>query len=187
MKSWLLLMLAAYSAGLLAEPAISIETRYYPVSGANSTEIWQSIQRRGPLGKDGKRYHAYTKWNINWRYRWVETPERCHLTSTSVSVEVEYLLPQLTSSRFDQPDFRKKWNRYYDALFAHEQQHKDFAVAAGREIEDRLKQEDEQSSCKRLQARLEQAAQQVIDQYGAKEREFDRVTDHGVKQGVVLP
>ena len=187
-KRWLLiLLLSGHSAMLLAAPSISVHTRYYPVYGADSPAILKSILQNGPVGKDGKRYHAYTQWDIRWGYRWVETRKRCQLASTSVSVEIEYLLPELKTTTFREKDYRKKWDRYFNALLRHEQQHKDLGVQAAREIDAKLAQAEDQPGCAQLKNRLDAIAEQVIEKYADKERAFDRETAHGARQGVALP
>ena len=49
-----------------AKPTISVTTRHYIVQGDTPTEIRHQIQLKGPVGKNGRRFHAYTNWNISW-------------------------------------------------------------------------------------------------------------------------
>lgn len=169
-----------------AEPEIIIQTRHFPVSGHDSASIRQSIEKNGPVGKNGTRYHAHTVKDINWNYRWIESNSTCRLTQLNVSIKIEYLLPQLQNPENLDETLRHRWDNYYQKLFQHEQQHKEYGVKAARELEQTL-ESIQQMSCFRLEKRLNEDADRILDKYDVLEREYDRKTNHGVKQGVVLP
>ena len=170
-----------------ASSAISIQTSFYAVSGNDSSSIHRSIQLNGPVGKNGKRYHAVTKWNTQWSYRWIETGSLCRLTRVDVDLDVEYLLPELTSINSKPERLKKNWEKYFQALFKHEQQHKNYGVQAANELEKELLSIKDQQTCTMLEALLASTARKVLDKYDRIEKEFDRVTNHGLNQGIKLP
>jgi predicted secreted Zn-dependent protease len=71
-------------------------------------------------------------------------------------------------------------------LFKHEQQHKDYGVQAANELEQALLAINERQACSTLQNNMADTAQQILDKYDQLEKEFDRVTNHGLNQGIKL-
>lgn len=170
----------------VARPSINIQTKYYPVFGSDSASIRRSIQQNGPVGKFGKRYHAQTQWDIKWDYRWIQSHATCRLTQVNVGIDIEYLLPELQSLDSLQNPLSDDWDNYFQALFKHEQQHKNYGVHAARELEQKLLTVPPQS-CSALETKLADTAKEVLDKYDQLEKNFDRETDHGTKQGIILP
>ncbi len=177
-------LLLVFITGTSAEPRIEIQTRYYPVSGQDPASIYRSLQANGPTGSKGS-YHAHTQWDIRWGYRWIEADDQCRLTRIDVSIDINFLLPQLQGIDTLPEPVRASWDRYYQALLRHEEHHKDYGIKAAHELEHRLLAVEPQS-CFGLENRLKTLARGVIDKYDAMEQEYDRETDHGVKEGVVL-
>ena len=169
-----------------AEPFITIHTNYYPISGNNSALIHQSLSQLGPIGKDGKRYHAQTSWELSWNYQWVTSRKNCGLTRIEVHAEVSYLMPKISDDAQLSERMKQQWDIYFAALFSHEQQHKDFAVAAAKELDQKLSALTI-LPCAELDQRISDLSDQVLGKYQKLELEFDLRTEHGIKQGVVLP
>ena len=169
-----------------AEPSININTGYYLVSGIDSHSIHQSVLQNGPVGHNGERFHAYTEWKLNWSYRWLESAARCRLTQLAVAVEINYMLPALESSEIISEPLKTGWERYFQALWWHEQQHKDYAIAAAQALEKSLLELPAQP-CSEFQTALAVTAQQVLEDYQKREKTFDLETSHGINQGVILP
>jgi predicted secreted Zn-dependent protease len=180
------LSLIVYTQAVTAAPKIKINTDYYDISGHDSASIRDSIKQNGPVGENGKKYHAYTRWKVDWGYRWIESNSSCRLTGLDVSIDITYLLPQLENKTELSESMQQNWDQYYDALFKHEQQHKDFGIQAAHELEKTLLGIQPQN-CVSLEHQLTDAAENVLDKYHRMEREFDINTNHGAKQGITLP
>jgi len=169
-----------------AEPSININTGYYPVFGMDARSIHQSILQNGPLGNNGKRFHAYTQWKVDWSYRWIESASRCRLTQLTVTIDIDYMLPELQSTEALDEPLKSGWERYFQALFKHEQQHKEYGVEAARELEKSLLALPAQP-CSTFETSLTNTAEKILDIYHQLEKEFDIKTNHGINQGVILP
>lgn len=103
-----------------------------------------------------------------------------------MSSDITYLMPKLSSKTSLSKHMYNRWNRYYLALFKHEQQHKDYAVSAAKELD--LKLNDlKLQPCAQLEKNISSQAQQILDKYKRLEQDFDRRTEHGIKQGILLP
>jgi predicted secreted Zn-dependent protease len=172
---------------VFALPRISIDTKYYPVYGHDARSIRRSIEKTGPIGSNSQRFHAHTDWDLSWSYRWIQGRGGCQITSTSVELKVSYLLPQLQQPEKVDPKYKVKWDAYFEALFEHEQQHKDHGVLAARELEQRLMAIPPQQSCATLEELMQKTADEVFYKYDDMGKELDRTTDHGAKRGVILP
>lgn len=170
-----------------AEPAVQINTRFYTVTGHTVEDLHRSLTSRGPSGEDGQPYHAHTEWNLNWHYRWVESRSKCRVSQVEVRVDINYLLPQLDPSIRLPAQLQADWDAYYNALYRHEQQHKDHGIQAARELEQQLLFINEPEDCRQLQSHLQQTAQRVMDKYDRLDKDFDRKTNHGINDGVVFP
>ncbi len=173
--------------GVFADPQMNIHTDFYWVTGLDAPSIRQSIQQRGPRGVDGKPYHASTQWEIDWAYRWIESRPWCRITDVNVSIDIHYSLPKHRDLDKLSTPLKEKWAAYRDALFRHEQQHKDHGIAAAVELENKLLMLDQQYRCSELELKASAVAQAVLDKYDRLEKEFDRKTNHGINQGIVLP
>lgn len=165
----------------LGEPKIGVQTRYYPVHGTQLQELYDSMQRNGP----GGRFLAQTEWNIMWNYRWLESAGQCRLNGTSVEVEISMLMPQAQQARQFTPELKQSWDRFYDALLRHEHHHRDYGIMAARELEQSLSRQPARP-CSGFDNDLSRLARDIIERYERLEKAYDRLTDHGINEGVVL-
>jgi len=54
----------------IARPAMNIRLNYYQIFGSTATELRSQMNQYGPPDpKTGRRFDAYTRWNVRWRYR----------------------------------------------------------------------------------------------------------------------
>lgn len=170
-----------------AQPLMNIQYRYYSVRGNTVEQIAQSLYQKTPVIYQGQKFHAYTRWNVQWQFRWQPSTQGCSIVSPQTTVDIQYTLPRLTNEASLRPAVRDRWQRYYAALVRHENGHRDFGLAAGREIYRRLLMMGSRRTCQRLEQEANQLANQTIAQYAAREREYDRLTNHGAKDGAVFP
>ena len=177
----LLSVVLSVSKAVAAAPTISVETRYYPVQGSDLRTLHDSMQRNGP----GGRYLAQTEWNIEWNYRWLESNGMCRLTSTHVDVAISMLMPRPEQADLFSSGLRQSWQSFYDALLRHEEHHRDYGIMAARELDDALASFTPRP-CHGFQNELSSLARDIVARYERLEKEYDRVTDHGINEGVVL-
>ena len=174
-----------HSGILFSAPVVNLKTSYYDITGTDIVGIHKSLQQKGLLAKNGKRYHASTQWNISWNYRWIESKKQCRLNKTETSVNVDMLLPRLRNRDRLNENMRSTWDRYLTALTAHEKQHQAFGLQAATEIEQLLRNTPAMD-CFALETRLNNQAEQILNKYKTLEESFDRETEHGARDGVLL-
>ena len=181
------LVLVCLAINATAAPTMQSETAYYTVAGKTPQQIRRSIEIRGPKGDGGRAFHASTRWKVEWAYRWIESNRRCKLNQPQVSLKINMLLPKLATNVQLSAERQAEWDRYAQALLEHEQQHRDYAIAAARELQSALQTLNGWHPCGQLEDQVNDKADRVLDKYERLEREFDQRTDHGAKDGVVLP
>lgn len=181
----LLLALPALSAR--AEPTVKVDTHYYDIRGASAAELRQQMSRLGPPDRDGRRYDAYTKWYVAWRFTYHEDGKSCRIERVTTSADVTYTLPRWKVPRAAAPELTAHWDRYLAALQTHEDGHRDFGVRGAHEVEQQIRALPAHGSCRELEAAANAAGHRVLDKYRAQELAYDRDTRHGATQGAVFP
>jgi predicted secreted Zn-dependent protease len=78
------------------------------------------------------------------------------------------------------------WNRYITALGHHEAGHAQIGLAAAAEQQRRVPLLGSDVNCEALKKRINELAQQIVDDHGRRDREYDAQTEHGVRQGATL-
>lgn len=137
----------------LANPTIEIVERPYNVDATTIAGLRRQMSTRGPVG-----YWAYTRGHVVWR-------GHCEVT-----VRVRYSLPQHTRPEAMPADVRAKWDRMLKAMRAHEEQHGQHSINAGREIK--------AAGCRNGLA--------ILRKWRAQDRAYDARTGHGKTEGVDL-
>ena len=178
---------AAFGTPLRAEPVISEEVRHYWIRGETALDLRWDMNAKGPKGRWGIPYDAYTKWQVDWRYRWWETPDSCRITSASTRVRITYTLPSWQNYDDAEAALKSRWDRYYKALYEHEKGHRDLGVRAAQEIENAILNVEPRETCSELSKDADAAAQAVLDRYIQLEKQYDRQTNHGAKTGAMFP
>jgi predicted secreted Zn-dependent protease len=184
--SLLLLGCLLLPAQTQAEPEISISKIYYTIEGNSTDAILADIHRKTPVRHNGKRHSARTDWHVSWQVWWHGSEGSCTISKVTTRLEVVYTLPRLKTGPAMSEDLVARWETFNTALFSHEQGHKDLAVRAAIEIENRISGMGTRESCNRLEGDANRIARDVIEQYGRMEEEYDRETNHGINTGAVF-
>lgn len=187
MKYGLLLALfIALSPGATAEPTVNIRYKYYWIYPKNEQDLSNALDQQSPIIFNGQKYRGYTQWQIHWDYRWWETPHSCKITTAQTTLTVTYTLSQIAKDHPVNAKTRQTFERYLEALYRHEQNHKNFGLYAAREIEKSLLNLPAFSQCSQLEQNANQLGQRLIEKYHQRDIEYDRQTDHGRTAGVSL-
>ncbi len=166
---------------LLAAEPLKIE--FYDVQGTSGRELLQSLSERGPLGKDGIRYHGFTRWQVKWTYQFASKGKRCEIASLEAEPSGIMTLPRWDSPARASTTLKQEWTRYMAALRVHENGHYNLAVSAANEIKQRYSRLSSDVGCEALRAQIGSKARAVIAQSRTKETEYDASSGHGATQG----
>ncbi len=178
------LLLAAAVAQ--SEPLTRLHTSYYFVSGSSATLLAAQLDQKGPVGEDGKRYAAKTRWDVQWKFNHDQQGETCGVKDVAVAVGIAQNLPKWSGEDKGPAGLRKRWDAFVEALKRHEDQHKDHGMKAGAEVEAALLGMKRASNCEDLDKAANAAGEKVIEKYRKLDQDLDRATDNGRKQGATL-
>ena len=156
------------------------------ISGKTIDAIKTDIRKKTPVKHNDRIHVAYTRWNVNWRFWWLESSDACKITRVATTLDVAYTLPKLEHSAAMPAALLERWENYYSALLDHEQGHKELGMKAANEIEQTISTMEPRTSCSQLERDANKLGKAVIDKYSRLEKEYDRTTNHGLKTGVIL-
>jgi predicted secreted Zn-dependent protease len=151
-------------------------TNYYSVTGANFREIRQSIAASRPW-QDG--FDGDTRWNVDWKFTLAETANGCSCASFSTTTKIVTTLPRWQPPADLLPLVKEQWTGYFTNLAQHEAGHARIGIAAGVEVGKRISEAGVQPDCDRAKRALNERAEKVVNNYRAREKEYDRRTAHG--------
>jgi predicted secreted Zn-dependent protease len=169
-----------------AQSTVHWTTNYYAVAGATLGEIRDSLARSRPW-KDKSSLDAVTDWRIEWRYQFASSDAGCRCTSFTTKTTIAITLPRWTRPTNAAPEAITNWTRYITALRQHELGHAQIGLAAAAEQHKRIGNLGVQADCAALKKKIDSLAQQTVDDYGRRDREYDERTGHGAKEGAFLP
>jgi len=181
------LALLLFSACEAAEPVIDEATEYRDISGDSQAALSAALERIAQSMPVGHRYYADTHWQLSWNFRVESDDDGCHLSSATTALNVRTTLPRWTAPAKAPADLIKRWNAFSAALRTHEDGHRRIAVDAAQAIADRVNKAAPARDCATLKQAIGTLAQSILDDYRAKELDYDTTTDHGRKQGAVFP
>ncbi len=167
--------------------AEAVDLRWYPVTGTDAKAMWRAIGANGPRRDDGKFFAARTDWNLGYRYQTRVLDGQCRVTDVTTRLAVVMRLPRWDDEADAPPDLRQRWQRYLEALRLHEEGHRDNGVAATSEVQAKLGVLPPRPDCGGFDAEARNVASEIVARYVERDREYDRVTEHGRTQGARFP
>ncbi|NLC59821.1 MAG: DUF922 domain-containing Zn-dependent protease [Gammaproteobacteria bacterium] len=171
-----------------AAPAASepVTVDYYDVHGDTLLEVARWMDRNGPAGDDGRRFHGYTRWQVSWRYQFKPGRDACATAAVDIDLKVTMQLPRWRPPERVPAATVREWERYMVALRAHEDGHAAIGAAVAEAIRRELAAMRSPSGCAALAEAIERRASQILDDHKARELAYDASTDHGATQGARL-
>jgi predicted secreted Zn-dependent protease len=151
---------------------------YYDISGSTENELRAQLDARGPVGYDGYKSDATTRWFIRWNWPGYGT-RSCNQSAATVSYDIQVIFPRWIPPENVTPDLVAKWVNYTRVLAEHEKGHVDVVVANYQSVADAIKG----ATCETAEAKA-QAALAPIRQHGI---DYDAATNHGATQGARFP
>ena len=174
-------LLALVSLAAFGKDTLNLE--YFDVNGSTAQELRAELGRIGPVADNGVRGDAYTRWRINWQFDLTERGPHCIASNFTVDLTVTMILPRWTPPPGTSSELVALWDQYSTALRFHEDGHHRIAVAAAQEVLQRLRAAASDKGCKALENKLKSTADAVLDEYRARQADYDRETDSGRAQG----
>lgn len=177
-----LLLAALGIATVQAAPDAGLTIEYYDVQGTTLEQLRESLRTLGPVDDDGERHHGQVNWNLQWRYNYSTDRGGCRLTGFTVQRSTTMQLPRWVDVDRVSPALRSDWERYSRALRLHEDGHVETGALAAAEIERRTAAVKRSPTCAALTATLDEIGKAVIQEFKARDVEYDATTGHGATQ-----
>ncbi|MES2820504.1 MAG: DUF922 domain-containing protein [Pseudomonadota bacterium] len=176
-------LLLALASPALAEVNEQLDYEYYAADADAYETVREALAAATPIRSGGKIFHGYTRWHINWRFRWKQADGECYITRVDTRLTSTITLPELEGGTAKQ---REAFDRYLEALEEHELGHYAFGQEAAETIDAEMADMDALRSCKALEAAANELAQGILADYVKDEKRYDIDTDHGRTQGARL-
>ncbi|MCX7067297.1 MAG: DUF922 domain-containing protein [Methylococcales bacterium] len=178
----LCLLIVANTAS--AQVSENLVYTYYTATADTNSSLRESLNKATPIHVDDNPFHAYTKWNVKWNYRWFEQADgRCKITTVTTDLTSKITLPELVGATAEQTAV---FDRYVSALRVHELGHYDIGRKTATAIESGILALPQMSSCKELESTANALGYQTLDNYKVIEKQYDASTNHGETQGASL-
>ena len=171
--------LSSPSVGALGEISIpNAQMQYYDITGSTESELRAELNSKGPVGYDGYKGDATTRWVIGWTWLGYGT-SLCTLSAPTVTYQITVIFPRWKAPANAPPVLISKWTNFEQALSEHEKGHVDFVVAHYPSVTTAI----EGATC----ATAEAAAQNALKPIRQHDLDYDAETNHGATQGAHFP
>jgi predicted secreted Zn-dependent protease len=169
-------------------PVVRLDLRrsFSPVIGSTASQLRAVLWTLGPV-RQGRRFGAFTDWEIVWRYRQADDRGGCRIHEASTEVRATITSPLWKPPRSAPGDLVAAWREYVVAIETHEQGHLALAVEAAKTIWMRMIALPALPSKTALADAANAVAEEELRAARAREILYDQITGHGVTQGVVFP
>ncbi len=164
-----------------AEVRENLEYKYYDVKAEVGDPLRPHIFAASPIKMEGKQYSGVANYNIKWYPRFESDRNgACHITGVSTVLNAVITLPKLIGG----DDLQKtNFERYINTLREHELNHYRISMEAAQEIDANLMELPPIYGCGELKALADKIAYSTQDYFEDKQRQYDRSTKHGHKEG----
>ena len=171
---------------LAAADSVSFKTNYYEVIGATLAEVRESIVRSRPWNTNSV-MDGRTDWKVRWRFKIADYGNVALVQSFEVLTTVTVTLPTWNPPADVPQPLLEGWKRYFGNLKRHEDGHVALALRAAAEVRKRTSVIKEAPTLRELTDQINNTANKAIDEFRRKDQEYDKVTQHGVRQDAWLP
>lgn len=178
----------------------SIETKievrpiyeYYTIKGTTSYELYLQLQKLGPKATvskaTGKKIKpiANMQMTIERHYQAKETSKSCKLINIKSVAIPTFVYPQWERPENPLKATVEAWEKMIKNLKIHEVGHKDIAMKGVTEMQQVLESVPAYPTCDELKKVTDEKADEIDNKYVEMNKQYDKDTEHGIKQGVTL-
>ncbi len=94
-----------------AEPTSQFGTSYYYIDGRSALVLTAQMDKKGPIGVDGRHHPARTKWDVQWRFRHNMHGGVCKMEKISVMVGMTTIRPRWREEAQGTASLIKRWRQ----------------------------------------------------------------------------
>jgi len=152
------------------------ETSYFEVTGKTEAELGRSLYDESRVGPVGERAFGITYWELVWQYQVWKRNKDCTLVHVVTSLNTTVELPRWRDVKEAPPELQAWWAVFIRTLQEHEAYHVENARRAEAEVAATLKGLPPKSTCVGARIAADRVANQIVRDYRARDREYDRGT-----------
>ena len=167
-------------------PQTHIGASSYSISGQSSLILSAEMDAKGPLGDDGRRHPAKTKWDLQWRFKQTEINAQCGVDSVQVSLGITHIKPVWRDRTEASQALIDRWEVFEAALNTIQKHHVDLAMRAAYEIEETVLNVTPQKTCEELETMVGAIVRNIKEKYRALKTEYESSTNYGRRAGLSL-
>jgi len=180
---YLRLTLAAFlliPAGLLAAVDVPVTVdgptlTYYDLAGATIERAHQAMLTSAPVhAESSQRMAGFTDSRITWTGTTQSGPGSCQLETASVTLQMTIKLPRWTGRDTASVAEREQWDRFVQAVRAHEDGHVENSARHAKLLAQRLGALGPQPDCHSVQRAGNETLNSVIGEARAVDAAYDR-------------
>lgn len=186
MKIFFGFIISLISLTALSEPKKDTEFRFYDIYPKTKIDLKREMYNKTPITVNGRRFLGDTKWYVKWRFKWKKKNGNCYIYNVNTDLKVHYIMPRIPNNFPVDSKVRNSFNRFYRALFKHEQGHKASGLYAARDIEKKLLSTGGFNDCKKLEKSANKIGKNIIEKYNRRDKRYDQRTNHGRLEGVSI-
>jgi predicted secreted Zn-dependent protease len=173
-------LLCILALGALTAPSIaaSIDKKYsyFNLYGKTAEELDREIAKRGPkLQQTGTRHPGATTMNFGLKTKISNDGEYCKLDRAFVTLDLKLSLPRWKGREKATEDMGIMWDTLSSDIKRHEERHGLIARSYAIDLERTLENLPRDRDCKRLQAKAESVAKQLLKEHADAQAQFDKV------------
>jgi predicted secreted Zn-dependent protease len=125
---------------------------------------------------------AHTFGRVRYRFETERRDGMCRVTTFRAQCDAKIRLPRWYDVDKAPKELQDWWKKAYEGLREHEFVHADICLQVARDTEWAARKIQPKQFCGSLSEEVERAADSVIASMDRRQREYDRITDHGRKQ-----
>lgn len=183
---WSLAAFLGLALSVWAGDSFTVRTNYYPVTGRTWTELRQSMSTARPW-KNGPPLDGRTDWHVQWQFHLEETAQGARLRSFDLTTTVTITLPSWQAPADADPALVETWKRFFANLKRHEEGHLAIARQAAAAVRQRIRPIQQAPTLRQLTDQLNAAARAALAEFRDRDAEYDRITQHGLRQDAWRP
>lgn len=170
----------------VAADSFIVRTNYYPVTGSSWAELRQAMAANRPW-KNGPEMHGRTDWHLRWTFQLEETAQGARLRAFDLTTTVTITLPSWKPPPDADPALVQQWKQFFANLKRHEEGHLAIARQAAAAVRKRIATIQQAPTLRQLSDQLHAAAQAAMAEFRDRDAEYDRITQHGLRQEAWKP
>jgi predicted secreted Zn-dependent protease len=181
MRKLVAMCLLSISVQASAEVTETLRYTNYEAKAQRFQPLEKILYDASPNRVGDQVFLGITDWAVNWRLEGIEEPSgKCRITKVFTELSVVIDLPILIGGTARQMD---QFNQLLPGLKTHELGHYAIAQQAAAAIDSKIRSLPEASDCEILKSAANEIGSKTLDEYKAKEIQYDVQTNHGKTQG----